>query len=55
MEKENELYECDKCHLHYSSKELARKCSEWCSTHTSCNLEVIKFSVEAQRDSGLKL
>ncbi|MGC9037808.1 MAG: hypothetical protein ACP5GD_02975 [Candidatus Micrarchaeia archaeon] len=43
------LYFCEVCGLHYTSKELAEKCQQWCSHHNSCNLEIARQSVEATK------
>lgn len=40
-------FECPVCGLDYIEKEWAEKCDRWCSTHDSCNLEVIAHSVGA--------
>ncbi|MGC8676515.1 MAG: hypothetical protein ACP5T3_03325 [Candidatus Micrarchaeia archaeon] len=42
-------YFCEVCGLHYSSKEQAEKCQEWCSKHSSCNLAIASQSIEAQK------
>lgn len=38
-------FECEICKMDYKEKELAEKCQNWCSSHDSCNSEVIKLSV----------
>lgn len=43
------LYQCPECGLHYTDEELAATCKKWCSEHKSCNLEITKFSIEAQQ------
>ena len=45
-------YKCSICGLHYSDKELARKCHEWCQTHSSCNLQIARQSFEAKGEKG---
>lgn len=37
-------YECGVCSLDCTEREWAEKCDQWCSTHQSCNLEVIKHA-----------
>lgn len=38
------LYECQGCNMWYKEKKLAEKCEQWCKTHQSCNLEIIKMA-----------
>ena len=38
-------YYCEKCGLAYIDKKKAFECDEWCKKHKSCNLEIIKFSI----------
>ena len=33
---------CPECDFCYATRELARKCEDWCRTHHSCNLELAK-------------
>ncbi|MDE1851629.1 MAG: hypothetical protein KGH69_02995 [Candidatus Micrarchaeota archaeon] len=42
-------YKCTICGLHYRSRELADRCYAWCSAHHSCNLEIGRQSMEAER------
>lgn len=35
-------YECGVCKMDYAEREFAEKCDQWCSTHQSCNLEIIR-------------
>ncbi|GBD34286.1 hypothetical protein HRbin34_00617 [bacterium HR34] len=44
--KGKKLYQCSQCNMRYETEELARKCEEWCAEHKSCNLEIIKNSVD---------
>jgi len=47
ISKNNEkYYQCKICKLKYKEKHLAEKCQDWCIKHNSCNLEIIKKSVE---------
>lgn len=48
FDKVTNLYFCEICKLHYTTKELAEKCQAWCSTHASCNLSIARESVEAK-------
>ena len=43
---EGAVFQCSECGLHYTDKEIAKKCEKWCSKYKSCNLAFIKFSVE---------
>lgn len=40
------LYECKVCGMTYLTKEIRDKCQNWCISHKSCNLEIIKQSIE---------
>lgn len=39
-------YECPECGLHYEDESTMKKCEAWCRKNKSCNLEIIKESVE---------
>ncbi|MCX5751222.1 MAG: hypothetical protein NT099_06115 [Candidatus Saganbacteria bacterium] len=41
-------YVCDECGMGYAKLELAKKCQAWCTKHRSCNLEIIKFAINAK-------
>ncbi len=43
------LYTCPICKLTYTSKSWAKKCEAWCKSHPSCNLNIARHSVEAQK------
>lgn len=43
------LYQCKVCGLHYESKELAKRCDEFCREHHACGLDIIKHSVEEKQ------
>ena len=45
---EKKLYQCPECGLHYEDEAIAKKCQAWCSENKSCNLGLIKFSVEGK-------
>ena len=48
VKKENNTYfQCEECNLLYPDKEIAEKCQAWCAEHQSCNLEIIKYAVDA--------
>src|SRR3989338_575061 len=38
-------YTCSACGLKYEEESWAKKCSDWCTAHNSCNLEIIKHAV----------
>lgn len=40
-----ELFQCEQCKMNYQQKEIAQKCEHWCKTYSSCNIEIIKYSV----------
>jgi len=39
------LYQCPECGLKYKDKKWAAKCEAWCKQYKSCNLEIIKHSI----------
>ncbi len=39
-------YQCKKCKLFYKNKKLAKECHEYCKSHKSCSLEIIKHAVK---------
>ncbi|MBI2848261.1 MAG: hypothetical protein HYX83_03710 [Chloroflexi bacterium] len=39
------LYLCELCGFAYTEKEWATRLHEWCSSHHSCNLEIIEHGV----------
>lgn len=41
-----ETFSCPICGLKYPSRELAEHCEEWCRTHPSCNIEIIKYALQ---------
>ena len=43
------LYQCEECLLHYSTKELAQKCHDYCVANKACSLEIIQHSVENEK------
>ena len=46
---ESKIYKCPECGLSYVDKEMAVKCEEWCKKHKTCNVEIIKHSVEHKK------
>jgi len=46
---EEKLYQCQECGLHYNDAETVKKCAAWCSQYKSCNLDITKTSIEAQK------
>ncbi len=43
-----ELYQCGACGFHYEDETMAKRCEEWCTKNNSCNLEIIKDSLESK-------
>jgi predicted ATP-dependent serine protease len=44
--KENQIfYQCQECGFYYQEREWAKRCEEWCKKYKSCNLEIIKHSI----------
>jgi hypothetical protein len=37
---------CEECELTFKEHTQAQHCEEWCSKHTSCNLEITKQAIE---------
>lgn len=48
-ENQKKLYRCNECGLHYRSETIAIKCEKWCKENKSCNLEIIKYSIESRQ------
>jgi hypothetical protein len=46
------IFQCEICGLKYPNKKLAKKCEAWCRNYNSCNLEIIKYSI--QNNAGKK-
>ena len=46
---EKNKYECPVCGLHYYDEEIVKKCEAFCTEFKSCNIELIKHSVESQK------
>ena len=40
------VYKCEKCGWIYKTKNLAKKCEEWCNEHKSCNMDITKHSIK---------
>jgi hypothetical protein len=55
IEKENKkYYQCEECGHIYEREELANKCEGWCKEHKSCNLEIVKESVNVREKIDFK-
>lgn len=39
-------YKCPECGLSYIDGELEEQCEKWCKEHHTCNVEIMKHSVE---------
>jgi predicted ATP-dependent serine protease len=49
IEKESKkYYQCEECGHIYETEKLANKCEAWCKEHKSCNLEIVKESVDIE-------
>lgn len=46
------LHQCEECELKYKTKETAEQCQAWCSEHSSCNLDIIKYAVQDEPAAG---
>jgi hypothetical protein len=55
IEKESKkYYQCEECEHIYETEELANKCEAWCKEHKSCNLEIVKESVNVREKIDFK-
>ncbi len=45
VRKDGDLWLCEECGLKYGDKDMAKRCEEWCSSHRTCNLEIIRHAV----------
>lgn len=43
-------YACKECGLKYKEKEWRDKCQVWCEKHKSCNLEIIKHTIQDNKE-----
>lgn len=48
---DNKYFQCEECGFKYLEKEWAEKCEAWCKEHNSCNLEIIRNSVQPDNSS----
>ncbi|MEO6761183.1 MAG: hypothetical protein ABI220_02265 [Candidatus Saccharimonadales bacterium] len=46
---EIKTYQCPECGLHYLDKQTAKACQAWCAKTHSCNMEITRKSIEAQK------
>ncbi len=46
--KEEKLFQCPECGLHYTDEQTAKECEAFCKAHNACSLEISQKSVEAQ-------
>lgn len=49
--KDEILYACPECGLHYPDAQAAKQCEAWCQEHRSCNLEITRAAVENKAGS----
>lgn len=45
IHKGKEFYQCEECKLYYKTKEIAKRCEDFCREKKACNLEIIKYAV----------
>ena len=45
-----QVYVCAECGLTYTDKNWSQKCQAWCAEHKSCNLEIIKHSIQQSNE-----
>lgn len=46
--REEKIFQCPKCGLHYRDEILAKECEAFCKTHNACSLEISMKSIEHQ-------
>ncbi|GIU70398.1 MAG: hypothetical protein KatS3mg002_1634 [Candidatus Woesearchaeota archaeon] len=46
VKKINNLYQCEECFLFYDSKEIAKKCENFCKNNHACNIDIIKHAIK---------
>ena len=39
------VYQCEECRLIYEDNKWADKCEKWCRKNRSCNLNIVKHSI----------
>jgi hypothetical protein len=49
---DKQLFQCLECGLHYETEETAKQCEAWCKKYDSCNLDIMKLSVERSKLSS---
>ena len=50
MSNGGKYFQCGECLLYYVDREMAEKCEKWCRETKSCNLDIIKYAVEIDKD-----
>ncbi len=46
LKNNSKYYQCNECKFIYKYKKIAEKCQKWCKEHHSCNLEIIKYTID---------
>ena len=46
---DDRLYQCEQCGLHYVSEKIASECEKFCRKNNACNIEIIKYAVENEK------
>ncbi|MDY6789374.1 MAG: hypothetical protein SVV03_05445 [Candidatus Nanohaloarchaea archaeon] len=42
----DEAYKCEDCGFHYSDKETAEKCEDYCKQHSGCSSKLAQKALE---------
>jgi len=48
LEPRDATHKCPECGLHYRDEQTAKTCQTWCAENHSCNLDIIKHSIEQE-------
>lgn len=51
--KEENIYQCSECGLHYRDKELAKQCKAFCKKHKACSMEIAPQAVENEKRQSI--
>lgn len=46
--KNKQVFECEECGMKYMSQEYAIQCENWCKENGTCNIEIIKNSINEE-------
>lgn len=46
IKQKDTYYQCGECKFYYKTKNLARKCEDFCKKHHSCSIEITKHAIK---------